>query len=138
MRYRHTNSIGDKALLRYQYPRSLFIKNDDAILTCIPKSSMLRVLFKMAKKIMTHTHVECRLGCGACCIAPSISSSIPGMPNGKLANTRCIQLNEENLCKLFGKKERPKVCADFKPCIDICGKSNTHALQQLIELESLT
>lgn len=26
---------------------------------------------------------ECRPGCGACCIAPSISSPIPGMPEGK-------------------------------------------------------
>ncbi|MDW3636530.1 YkgJ family cysteine cluster protein, partial [Vibrio sp. Vb0667] len=24
--------------------------------------------------------MDCRLGCGACCIAPSISSPIPGMP----------------------------------------------------------
>lgn len=28
---------------------------------------------------------ECRPGCGACCIAPSISSPIPGMPEGKAA-----------------------------------------------------
>jgi Fe-S-cluster containining protein len=28
--------------------------------------------------------MDCRIGCGACCIAPSISSPIPGMPNGKL------------------------------------------------------
>ncbi|MCC6439509.1 MAG: YkgJ family cysteine cluster protein, partial [Rhodanobacteraceae bacterium] len=26
--------------------------------------------------------MSCRSGCGACCIAPSISSPIPGMPNG--------------------------------------------------------
>ncbi|RBC14000.1 YkgJ family cysteine cluster protein, partial [Xanthomonas oryzae pv. oryzae] len=26
--------------------------------------------------------LSCRLGCAACCIAPSISSPIPGMPNG--------------------------------------------------------
>lgn len=24
--------------------------------------------------------MDCRSGCGACCIAPSISSPIPGMP----------------------------------------------------------
>jgi Fe-S-cluster containining protein len=28
--------------------------------------------------------LACRSGCGACCIAPSISSAIPGMPQGKL------------------------------------------------------
>ncbi|HFY5777145.1 TPA: YkgJ family cysteine cluster protein, partial [Salmonella enterica subsp. enterica serovar Typhimurium] len=27
--------------------------------------------------------MDCRSGCGACCIAPSISSPIPGMPYGK-------------------------------------------------------
>ncbi|MFS9540720.1 YkgJ family cysteine cluster protein, partial [Klebsiella pneumoniae] len=26
--------------------------------------------------------MECRTDCGACCIAPSISSPIPGMPQG--------------------------------------------------------
>lgn len=83
--------------------------------------------------------MECRLGCGACCIAPSISSSIPGgMPMGKKAQVRCIQLDENNLCKLFGKPERPKVCHDFKACSDICGKTNQEAMDNLIELERLT
>jgi Fe-S-cluster containining protein len=27
--------------------------------------------------------LACRPGCGACCIAPSIASPIPGMPQGK-------------------------------------------------------
>jgi len=31
----------------------------------------------------TDASIDCRSGCGACCIAPSISSPIPGMPNGK-------------------------------------------------------
>lgn len=82
--------------------------------------------------------MDCRLGCGACCIAPSISSAIPGMPNGKPAGVRCVQLNEDNLCKLFGKAERPKVCHQFKPCIELCGNSNQQALANIIELESLT
>ncbi|MCF5019628.1 YkgJ family cysteine cluster protein, partial [Pseudomonas lactis] len=29
--------------------------------------------------------MKCREGCGACCIAPSISSPLPGMPQGKPA-----------------------------------------------------
>lgn len=82
--------------------------------------------------------MECRLGCGACCIAPSISSPIPGMVNGKPANTRCIQLNDDNLCKLFGKPERPKVCHDFKACPDICASSNQQALLNIQELERIT
>jgi hypothetical protein len=34
--------------------------------------------------------IACRPGCAACCIAPSISSPIPGMPHGKPAGVRCI------------------------------------------------
>lgn len=82
--------------------------------------------------------MECRLGCGACCIAPSISSPIPRMPQGKPAGVRCIQLNEQNLCKLFGKPERPEVCHQFKACSDVCGTSNEIALQTITELENIT
>ncbi|WP_028864743.1 YkgJ family cysteine cluster protein [Psychromonas aquimarina] len=82
--------------------------------------------------------MDCRLGCGACCIAPSISSAIPGMENGKAAGLRCVQLNEQNLCKLFGKPERPKVCSDFKPCPDLCATTDQQALANIIELENLT
>ncbi|MGR5322627.1 YkgJ family cysteine cluster protein [Vibrio sp. DNB22_17_1] len=82
--------------------------------------------------------MDCRLGCGACCIAPSISSPIPGMPKGKAAGERCIQLNEDNLCKLFGKPGRPKVCHDFKPCPVVCGNTNQDAIKNITELEQLT
>lgn len=82
--------------------------------------------------------MECRLHCGACCIAPSISSSIPGMEKGKPAGVRCVQLNDENLCKLFGKPERPKVCHMFKACPTICGSTNEHAMKVITELERLT
>ncbi|MGO1297529.1 MAG: YkgJ family cysteine cluster protein [Vibrio sp.] len=82
--------------------------------------------------------MECRLGCGACCIAPSISSPIPGMPNGKPAGVRCIQLNQDNLCQLFGKPERPAVCRQFQADDEICGKDATQAITIISELESLT
>ncbi|MCE0492936.1 YkgJ family cysteine cluster protein [Vibrio salinus] len=82
--------------------------------------------------------MNCRLGCGACCIAPSISSPIPGMPDGKPAGVRCVQLNEENLCRLFGKPERPAVCHKFKACDDVCGNTAQEALDNLVLLESLT
>ncbi|WP_199611688.1 YkgJ family cysteine cluster protein [Flocculibacter collagenilyticus] len=82
--------------------------------------------------------MECRLGCGACCIAPSISSSIPGMPNGKKAGERCVQLDENNLCLLFGKKERPKVCGMFSASLDICGTTNAEALYNIEVLEAMT
>jgi Fe-S-cluster containining protein len=82
--------------------------------------------------------MECRLGCGACCIAPSINSPIPGMPGGKKAGERCIQLNTDNLCELFGLPERPALCDRFKADIDVCGNSNQQALENLIYLEQVT
>ncbi len=82
--------------------------------------------------------IACRLGCGACCIAPSISSPIPGMPNGKAAGERCIQLDDNNLCKLFGNESRPKVCSDFAATIDVCGTTNEQALYLITELEQMT
>lgn len=82
--------------------------------------------------------MDCRAGCGACCIAPSISSPIPGMPNGKPAGVRCVQLTEGNLCLLFGKPERPAVCDRLRPMEDICGSSAGEALVLLGTLERLT
>jgi uncharacterized protein len=82
--------------------------------------------------------LACRPGCGACCIAPSISSAIPGMPNGKPAGVRCIQLDEQNRCKIFGRPERPLVCGSLKPANDMCGATRDDALQYLIRLDRLT
>jgi len=82
--------------------------------------------------------MECRIGCGACCIAPSISSPIPGMPRGKPAGVRCIQLTEDNRCALFGKAERPAVCAHLSPSAEMCGSSAEDALAYLGMLERET
>lgn len=80
----------------------------------------------------------CRPGCGACCIAPSISSAIPGMPNGKPAGVRCVQLDEKNYCLLFGKPNRPEVCHQFKADELMCGQSNDEALKIISLIEQLT
>ncbi len=77
----------------------------------------------------------CRLGCGACCIAPSISSAIPGMPQGKPAGVRCLQLDADNLCRLFGLPERPSVCLSFHPDPAVCGDSSNQALELIAWLE---
>jgi uncharacterized protein len=79
--------------------------------------------------------MDCRSDCGACCIAPSISSAIPGMPNGKPAGVRCIQLDNANRCKIFGKPERPAVCARLRPNPAMCGDSHDMAISFLSELE---
>lgn len=87
---------------------------------------------------MPANQIGCRDGCGACCIAPSISSPIPGMPNGKPAGVRCIQLDDGNGCRIFGQPTRPAVCASLQPAADMCGTSRVFALRFLTELERLT
>jgi hypothetical protein len=79
--------------------------------------------------------LNCRAGCGACCIAPTISSAIPGMPNGKPAGMRCVQLTATNQCQLFGKPDRPKVCIQFNATIELCGTNFEQALKNLTDLE---
>jgi len=76
--------------------------------------------------------MECRTGCGACCIAPSISSL------NKPAGERCQHLTEANLCALFGKPERPHACGAFQAEASICGNSDSEALQILTLLEQST
>ena len=80
--------------------------------------------------------MSCRIGCAACCIVISITSSIPGMPQGKPAGVRCIQLTDDNRCKLFGQPERPAVCIGFKADLDICGATNEEAFENIRALES--
>ncbi len=82
--------------------------------------------------------MECRSRCAACCIAPSISSPIPGMPQGKPAGVRCIQLDDEDRCRLFGDPRRPAVCGSLQPSEDMCGDSREQAMRWLSGLESLT
>ncbi len=82
--------------------------------------------------------MDCRIGCGACCIAPSISSAIPGMPHGKPAGVRCVQLTEDNRCRLFGKPERPAVCSLLRPTEEMCGRTTREALLYLTALERAT
>lgn len=82
--------------------------------------------------------MDCRPGCAACCIAPSISSPIPGMPGGKPAGVRCIQLDEDNLCRLYGRPERPAVCARLRPSREMCRGGAEEAYAGLAALESET
>ena len=84
------------------------------------------------------TSFPCRPGCGACCIAPSITSPIPGMPTGKPAGVPCVQLDEAMRCKLFGKPERPAFCASLRPSLEMCGSDRAAAFAFLGELEIAT
>jgi hypothetical protein len=82
--------------------------------------------------------MNCREYCAACCIAPSISSPIPGMPQGKPAGVACVQLDESLRCRLFGRPERPAVCQSLQPSAEMCGESPQHALRWLGRLDAQT
>jgi hypothetical protein len=82
--------------------------------------------------------MHCRPNCAACCIAPSISSPIPGMPAGKPAGVPCVQLDAELRCRLFGRPERPAVCASLAPHAAMCGDDRAQALAGLTWLEVQT
>jgi len=82
--------------------------------------------------------IECRPGCGACCIAPSISSALPGMPGGKPAGLPCPHLDGALRCTLFGRPERPAVCRTMAPSVEMCGGSSGHAMVWLERLERAT
>ena len=82
--------------------------------------------------------MECRAGCGACCIAPSISSPIPGMPGGKPAGVRCVQLDADNRCRIYGLPERPSICSRLTARVEMCGATGQEAHTYLAQLERAT
>ncbi|MCF8007898.1 MAG: hypothetical protein K9K84_10865 [Methylovulum sp.] len=66
----------------------------------------------MLGKPMSHSEqlsqtMSCRIGCGACCIAPSISSTLPLHPHGKAAGVRCLHLDEKYLSSFSFTKPPP-------------------------------
>jgi hypothetical protein len=82
--------------------------------------------------------MECRPGCGACCIAPSLVEPFAGMPEGKPAGVRCVHLDDAARCGLWGRPERPRTCADFRPEPDVCGQDAAQALRLITALELRT
>lgn len=67
----------------------------------------------------------------------SISSPIPGMPDGKPAGVRCIHLIG-NLCGIFGSEDRPKVCGSFQADLSICGNTKAEAVELIRWYEKQT
>ncbi|TXS96431.1 YkgJ family cysteine cluster protein [Parahaliea maris] len=82
--------------------------------------------------------MDCRPGCGACCIAPSISQPYHGMPEGKPAGVRCVHLDDQLRCGLFGDPRRPAACSAFVAEESFCGENREQALAILAELEILS
>ncbi len=60
------------------------------------------------------------------------------MAEGKPAGVRCVQLADDNHCRLFGMPERPFVCASLRPTAEMCGNSDAEALGRLTFLEQVT
>ncbi len=82
--------------------------------------------------------MKCRSACGACCIAPSITSPLPGMPQGKPAGVPCLQLLPDMRCAVFGKPERPAFCGGLQPAVEMCGADRHAALLWLTQLDHAT
>lgn len=76
--------------------------------------------------------IACRPGCGACCIAPSISSL------GKAAGIACEHLDTDYRCRLFEQPQRPSCCSGLQPSAEMCGADRQYALRWLARLEQLT
>jgi Fe-S-cluster containining protein len=83
-----------------------------------------------------HIFMKCRTGCGACCIALSISSEMPGMPDGKPAGVRCNHLLDDYRCAIYNDPSKPKVCSDFKAEPEFCGSDREEAMNILYSLSS--
>lgn len=82
--------------------------------------------------------MECRPGCAACCIRITISSPLPGLPEGKPAGMVCPHLNTAGRCRLWGGPHYPEVCAAFQAGEEFCGLTNEEAHRNLAALEEAT
>jgi uncharacterized protein len=60
------------------------------------------------------------------------------MPSGKPAGVRCVQLDPADRCRLFGRPERPPVCASLRPEPAMCGSSRAVAMALISRLERQT
>jgi len=68
---------------------------------------------------------------------PSISSAIPGMPNGKPGGVQCIHLTDDLKCGIFLSPDRPRVCGGFQADPLVCGTCREEALDILGKLEGV-
>jgi Fe-S-cluster containining protein len=78
--------------------------------------------------------MDCRK-CGACCIAPSITTAMPNMPGGKPAGVRCANLNDANECTLYAEPQRPPFRIGWQPTPEFCGRNFDQAMRSLAALE---
>lgn len=62
----------------------------------------------------------------------------PRHARGQAGGVRCAQLDEANLCRLFGDPRRPAVCARFDFDAELCGEHRDEALARIAVLELAT
>ena len=60
------------------------------------------------------------------------------MPQGKPAGVRCVQLDDANRCRLFGRPERPGFCGGLQPSEQMCGRTREQAMVWIASLERAT
>jgi uncharacterized protein len=60
------------------------------------------------------------------------------MPQGKPAGVRCVQLDDANRCRLFGRPERPAFCGGLQPSQEMCGHGREQAMAWIASLERAT
>lgn len=60
------------------------------------------------------------------------------MPHGKPAGVRCVQLTDDERCRIIDDPRRPAVCASLQPAPEMCGTSRHQALVILTALERAT
>ena len=60
------------------------------------------------------------------------------MPGGKPAGVRCVQLDDQERCRLFSRPERPRVCLSLVPHVEMCGSTRQQAVAWLTRLEDQT
>jgi len=83
--------------------------------------------------------MRCRANCGACCIAPTITSELPNMQDGKPSGVYCANLNPETFaCNIWEKDNYPDFCRKYKPCEEICGSTKEQALTNIYYLDEVT
>ena len=82
--------------------------------------------------------MDCRINCGACCIAPSFKQVVFGMDHPKHAGEPCIHLTTDMRCAIYGQPERPGFCQAFHADPLFCGSSREEALAILSDLERTT
>ena len=70
--------------------------------------------------------MDCRPDCAACCTAASISTPMPGHPQGKPAGVTCVHLTAD------------RRCSGLQPSLEMCGETREHALAYLTLLEEQT